>query len=137
MKQMKYFETGCRQAEGTINNCDNDFIEVTVQMRRIIFGAAAVVLAAGAMLASHPAEAWWRGGGFFYGPPVFIGPPVVYAPPPVYYAPGPVYGPGPTYGPAGQACYAGPYVCPLDQPTPAGAQCSCPANQGRVYGQAR
>ena len=106
-------------------------------MRRIILGTAAVVLAAGAMLASHPAQAWWRGGVYFYGPPVVVGPPMIYAPPPVYYTPGPVYSPAPSYGQAGQACYAGAYVCPLDQATPVGGSCSCPTNQGRAYGQAR
>jgi hypothetical protein len=108
-------------------------------MRRIILGAAAVVLAAGAMLASHPAEAWWRGGwGWGWGgPAVVIGPPVVYAPPPVVYAPGPVYAPAPAYSAAGQACYAGPYVCPLDQATPVGGGCSCPTNTGRIAGAAR
>ena len=41
-------------------------------------------------------------------------------------------------GPAGQACYAGPYVCPLEAPSPVGAPCSCPTNnQTRSYGTTR
>ena len=62
MKQMKYFETGWRQAEARISRPKFNFAEVTVPMRRIILGTAAVVLAAGALLVSQPAQAWWRGG---------------------------------------------------------------------------
>jgi hypothetical protein len=76
-------------------------------------------------------------------------PPVYYAAPPVaYYAPAPAVvatpapavavTPAPTYASAlGQGCYAGAYVCPLEQATPVGADCSCPANEGRVSGQVR
>ena len=48
--------------------------------------------------------------------------------------------PAPTAGtpaaPAGQACYAGAYVCPLERPAPAGDACSCPARGGqRAWGR--
>ncbi len=107
-------------------------------MRKFVLAAVAVAIAAGAVLAPSPAEAWWRGPGiFFFGPPIVIGPPVVYAPPPpVIYAPAPVYQPAPAYA-AAQTCYAAAYICPLDQPTPVGGPCSCPTNQGRAYGRAR
>ena len=92
------------------------------------------------------AHAWWRGGGFFIGvpfPPVVIAPPVyappVYAPPPVVYAPQQdYYAQSPGYAapaPYGQSCYAGPYVCPLQRSVPAGTNCSCPGNAGRVFGR--
>ena len=96
----------------------------------------------------------WGGGGVYLGfappiyvaPPVYIGPPVVYAPPPVY-APGPGYAPPAGYAPGGYApgapgqvsatCYAGAYICPLENPGPAGAPCTCPTNNGRVQGAIR
>ena len=73
------------------------------------------------------AHAWRHGG---WGSGVFIGiaPPLYYGPPGYYYAP-------PPPPPAGEACYAGPYVCPLDQPGPMGAPCSCPTNHGRAGGR--
>jgi hypothetical protein len=109
-------------------------------------------------LASSPAQARvFIGFGFpFYGPGYYP-PPVYYPPPPVYYAPPPpayyvpppqTYSPPPAYsqGPAysqagptggGQACYAGPYVCPMDRPVATGAGCYCPGNGGqRVWGKA-
>ena len=79
-----------------------------------------------------PAQAWWARGGYgWYGPGVVVVPPpvVMVAPPPVYYAPPPL-----AYG---QACYAGPYVCPLQAPGPVGAGCSCPINCGRAGGVVR
>ena len=126
------------------------------QLLRVSFTVALVVSALGA---AAPAQARWGGGwGIGIGimpPPVYIGPPpvyygpppVYYAPPPAYYAPPPGYAPPPDYvpppdyapslgGPPGQTCYAGPYVCPLDQPVPAGGPCSCPTNQGRAWGRA-
>jgi hypothetical protein len=56
------------------------------------------------------------------------------APAPVYAAP-----PATSSGPPapGQACYAGPWVCPLNHAIPSGDSCSCVANGGRVWGQAR
>jgi hypothetical protein len=98
----------------------------------------------GAAMAPGAAYAWghggwgWRGGVFFgFAPPVYVGPPMIYAGPPVVYPP-PVYAPPPyAPAPAGQACYAGAYVCPLDQPGPIGARCSCPTNTGRAGGQIR
>lgn len=104
-------------------------------MCKFLLGTAVAAVAAGLALVPGTANAWWHGG--FYGPRVvFFGPPVIYGPPPpVYYAPPPVvYAPAP---PAGQTCYAGAYVCPLDQPTPVNGGCSCPTNQGRAYGRAR
>jgi hypothetical protein len=84
----------------------------------------AIAVAAAIVAAPMPALAWRHWG---WGPGVVIGipPPVVVAPPGYYYAP----------PPAGQACYAGPYVCPLDQPGPIGAACSCPTNTGRAGGR--
>jgi hypothetical protein len=83
-----------------------------------------------------------------YGP-VYVPPPVYYPPPPVYYPPPPVYyTPQPAYSPAapayspgpsgaGQACYAGPYVCPMDRPVAPGGTCYCIGNGGqRVGGRA-
>lgn len=105
--------------------------------RNLVWMAVAATMLAG-MLAPEPAHAWWHrhgwGGGVFIGPPIVVGPPVYYGPPPGYY-----YAPAPrTYAQAGEACYAGAYVCPLDQPTPAGAPCSCPTNtQARSYGVSR
>ncbi len=112
-------------------------------MRTLLVRAAAPVLALaaglGVMTAATPAQAWWHHG--YFGPRVFFGPGVVFAPPvvvgpPVVYAPPVIYAPAPA--PAGRGCYAGPYVCPLDQPTPSGASCSCPVGGNtRVYGSAR
>src|ERR1700761_2648472 len=88
---------------------------------------AAVVTAACAALLSlptTPAQARvFVGVGIglpFYGP--YLPPPVYYPPPAAYYPPPPVYytPPPPAYSQApvasgpGQACYAGPYVCPMD-----------------------
>lgn len=117
-------------------------------MRKFLFrflpAVLALLLGAGVLGAASPAQAWWARGGYgyhgyyshgyygpgYYGPGIVIGPPVIYAPPPVYYAPTPQL--------AGGGCYAGAYVCPLDQPTPAGASCSCPVNGNtRVFGSAR
>ncbi len=107
-------------------------------MRKFVLRTTAAVLAVAALAMPNPAHAYH----YFYGPRVFVGVPLfappVYVPPPVYYAPPPVYvtpAPAPIY--AGARCYAGPYVCPLDRPTPVGAGCSCPTNAGRAYGDAR
>jgi len=103
----------------------------------------------GAVMAPASANAWgwhggwgggwgWRGGGVYFGfpGPIYVGPPVVYAGPPVVYAPGPpVYAaPAPT---AAASCFAGAYICPLENPGPGGAPCTCPTNTGRVAGVAR
>jgi hypothetical protein len=99
---------------------------------------AAVALAAVVSIPSA-AHAWWRGGwgiGFGFAP--FYYPPPVYVAPPVYYPPPAAYPPAayPQQGPAGPACYAGPYVCPLDKAAPQGSPCSCPTNNnGRAGGQ--
>jgi hypothetical protein len=106
-------------------------------MRKLLIGATAMAVAAGITLLPGAANAWWRHG--FYGPGVvFIGPPI-YAPPPIYYGPPVIYAPPPVYAApmAGSTCYAGAYICPLDQPAPMGGECSCPTNQGRAYGRAR
>jgi hypothetical protein len=91
-----------------------------------------IAVAAGIVAAPAPAHAWRHWG---WGPGIVVGipPPVVVAPPGYYYAPPPAYYYAPP--PAGQACYAGPYVCPLDQPGPFGAPCSCPTNTGRAGGR--
>ena len=110
--------------------------------------ALAVVAMAGlgVTVAPSPAHAWWRGGGIvigvnpfplFFPPPVYYPPPGYYPPPPAaYYAPPP---PGYAQQSAapGQTCYAGPYVCPLERVAPAGVNCSCPGNYGRVPGVVR
>jgi hypothetical protein len=72
----------------------------------------------------------------FYGPPAYYPPPpMYYPPPPVVYAPPQSYAPG--SGGAGQACYAGPYVCPMDRPATTGAGCYCPGNGGqKMWGHA-
>jgi hypothetical protein len=118
--------------------------------RPLTVALGAAVLASLAQIA--PAQAWWRGGGFFVGipGPVVVGPPVVYAPPPVYYPPPPVYYapppgyPAPVYAAPrsyaatpGRTCYAGSYVCPLAEAYPPGSTCSCPTGRGPAYGQAR
>jgi hypothetical protein len=82
-----------------------------------------------ATVAPRPAQAWRHGG--WWGPGVIIAvpPPVYYGPPSGYY----YYAPRPA--PPGEACYAGAYVCPLDQPGPRGEPCSCPTNNGRAWGR--
>ena len=124
----------------------------------VALSAALVALCA----AATPAAARvWIGFGFplYFGPPVYYPPPVSY-PPPAYYAPPPPAGysapppaaynapPPAAYAPqqsdaapapsaAGQSCYAGAYVCPMDHPIPSGANCYCPGNGGdRIWGHA-
>ena len=96
--------------------------------RAFILRSVTATMLVGALLVPGPAQAWWHRGGYFFGPPIIVGPPI-YIGPPVYAAPPPYYS-----GPAGQACYAGPYICPLDQPGPRGAPCSCPTNQNSRAG---
>jgi hypothetical protein len=93
-----------------------------------------VALALGGLASPSAAHAWWRGGiGFGFVPFAPYPAPYYYPPPPVYYAPPPAYYPPPA---GGQACYARAYTCPLAQPTPVGALCSCPTNDsGRVGGR--
>ena len=102
-------------------------------MRVIVLRSLTLAALVAAFVAPSPAQAWYRHGwGWGWGPPIVV---VPYAPPPVYYGAPPVA----YYSrPAGQACYAGPYVCPLDQAGPVGAQCSCPTNgKTRSWGQIR
>jgi len=116
---------------------------------RPALGAAAIV--AGLLALPAPAQADYRHRhrshvGVFVGvsPGYWAPRPYYYAPPPVYYAPPPAYYPAPVYypppvyaGPSAQACYAGPYMCQLDQPVAAGSSCSCPVNGNtRAYGRA-
>lgn len=87
----------------------------------------------------------WVAPPVYYPPPVYYAP-RVYLPPPVYYAPPPpvVYTPPgfvppgrtPMYGGAvAQACNAGAYRCPMEQPSAPGAACYCRGNDGqRVWG---
>jgi hypothetical protein len=110
------------------------------------FRRSMIALAAIGALAtgySAPAHAWWRGGVIVGVPPIpfFAPPPVVYPPyyyPPAYYPPPPAaYTPAPGYAQGGRSCYAGGYVCPLNQPILPGGTCSCPTNGGgRVGGTA-
>lgn len=97
----------------------------------------------------------------FFGPPVYAPPPVYYRPPiyypppayypaypappnfppPAYYPPPPAtYAPPPAYTPqatpAGQSCYAGPAVCPMENPVVSGSACYCTVNGQRVWGHA-
>ncbi len=85
-------------------------------------------------------------GGFYPPPYYYPPPPVYYAPPPVVYAPPQTYAPPPqAYSPApqvagpggaGQACYAGPYVCPMDRAKASGGRCFCLGNGGEsVWGR--
>jgi hypothetical protein len=114
--------------------------------------AVAVALCAAMVgLAGSPAQARvfigigvpFYGPGFYPAP--YYYPPAYYPPPPVYYAPPPPasYPPAQTYSQgsapagAGQACYAGSYVCPMDRPVAAGGSCYCPGNGGqKVWGRA-
>jgi hypothetical protein len=81
---------------------------------------------------------------YYYPPPAYYPPPVVYAPPqnfapPQSYVPPPGYSPGPAMAQngGGQACYAGPYVCPMDRPVATGGSCYCLGNGSqRVWGRA-
>jgi hypothetical protein len=107
---------------------------------------AVALCAAMVGLAGSPAHARvFIGFGFPFFGPAYYPPPVYYPPPPAYYAPPPAYyaQPQQTYsqapapGGAGQMCYAGPYVCPMEHPTAAGANCYCLGNGGaRVWGRA-
>jgi uncharacterized membrane protein len=98
-----------------------------------------IIAAAALLVTPRPALAWRHGG---WGPGIVIGiPPPVMAPPGYYDGPPAGYYDGPPPGyysvpqPLGQACYAGPYVCPLDEPGPLGAPCSCPTERGRAGGR--
>jgi hypothetical protein len=114
---------------------------------RAVRYSIALLVVAVATLLPVGAQAYWRGGVFFSFPPVYLPPPPVYyyPPPPAYVVPPPYVAPPTTYqvptynGPpaAAAACYAGPWVCPLDRPTPVGNSCYCIANGGRTYGRAR
>ena len=117
----------------------------------------ALLALAGAALLPATAQAYWRGGGFFFGfPGVYVAPlpppyyyPPAYYPPPAYLAPPATYAAPQSYAepqsygaqsggppPAAQACYAAGWVCPLERPTPVGDSCACPANGGQAWGHA-
>ena len=128
------------------------------RVRRSIGLAALGAALVGLVIAPTPASARvWIGFGF----PLYVGPPAYYAPPPVYYPPPAYYPPPVSYAQppasyaqppsayaqppgaasgatqAGQACYAGSYVCPMDRPVASGSSCYCPANDGsRAWGHA-
>jgi len=76
----------------------------------------------------------------YYPPPYYYPPPAYYPPPPVVYAPPQqTYSQMPSPAPSGggQACYAGPYVCPMDRPVATGGSCYCLGNGGqKVWGRA-
>ena len=113
-------------------------------LRRSIGAAALVAALIGTFAAVSPASArvWIGFGfpGFVVGPPAYYYPPPVYYPPPPYYPPpaasyAPAYAPGPAA--AGQSCYAGSYVCPMDHPVAYDAACYCLGSGGaRVWGRA-
>jgi hypothetical protein len=115
-------------------------MKIASTFRRLVLAGSAIA-ALSALVAPSKAEAWWRGGlwvgvpgPLYFAPPVYAPPPVYYAPPPVVYAPPPFYvSPPARYS---STCYAGPYTCPMESAGAAGSPCSCPANQGRVYGRA-
>jgi hypothetical protein len=108
-------------------------------MRVVSSGLVLAGLLAGALLPA-PAQAYWRGHVFFGFPPVYVPPPAYYYPPPVYVTPPPVYVAPPAEAggppPPAQACYAGPWVCPLQQATPVGNSCACQGASGPVWGRA-
>lgn len=112
--------------------------------RSALFRVALLGLAAAALLPAT-AQAYWRGGVWFglpgvymAPPPLYVAPPPVYMAPPVYAAPPYAYAPAPSYNaPApAQACYAGPWVCPLERPAAVGTSCACAGNGQTVWGQA-
>ena len=120
---------------------------ITTSLSILRRATVAVALCAAMMgLAGSPAQARvFIGLGVpFYGPGYYPPAPYYYPPPPVYYAPPPtVYAPpqpqyySQTPSGAGQTCYAGPYVCPMDRPTVTGAGCYCIGSGGaRVWGRA-
>jgi hypothetical protein len=97
----------------------------------------------------------FRGGFFGFGPgwgipygyPYAYGYPYSYPYPFLYgypyggYSSAPVpgtYAPGPqAAAPAGQSCYAGAYVCPMERPVPSGSACYCLSNnRSHVPGRA-
>jgi len=99
-------------------------------MERIGRRLAGVVLAMATVLVAGVASAQPRWGGslqFGWGPPVYHYPPPYYVVP-HHPPPAPI---------AGEGCYAGPYVCPLEGPARVGMPCSCPTAQGQAWGRAR
>lgn len=118
--------------------------------RRLAIVAALCATMAGLSVSSAQARVWVGIGVPLYVGPGYYPPPVYYPPPPVYYTPPPavVYTPQPNYTPpppayspasqgGSQSCMAGPYVCPMDRPVPAGAACYCTGNSGQhIRGQA-
>jgi hypothetical protein len=117
------------------------------------------LVAGAAMLASTPANAWWRGGVWIGVPPVVIGAPAYY--PPAYYPYAPYYYPPYYYGPPpaqtpvppaqttpapqhqssnsapvayGAICHAGFYTCAAAPQSPVGTGCACPGIGAPSYG---
>ena len=81
-----------------------------------------------ALAAPSAAHAWGSGGvalGFAPFPSAYVPLPVYHGLPPVHC--GPAAGQS---APAGQACYAGPSVGPLDNPASPGGARPCPTNSG-------
>jgi hypothetical protein len=122
---------------------------VMTTTRAALLRLAVLAIVAAALLPGA-AQAYWRGGVFFGFPAFYVAPPPVYyypppayyyPPPPVYVAPAPAYSAPPTASngppPPAQACYAGPWVCPLSRPTASGDSCACAGTNGRTWGQAR
>jgi hypothetical protein len=122
----------------------------TALRRTFALAAFGTVLGALLMLPGPAQARVWVGFGF----PFYFGPPAYYAPPPAYYYPPPAYYPPPYYpppapyypppvsyvprpgGPAGQSCYAGAAVCPMERSVAPGAACYCTTAQGQVWGRA-
>lgn len=68
-------------------------------------------------------------------PDAYTAPPAAYPDVPSSYAVPNIYESQTV--PPGRSCFAGPYYCPLDRPTPAGSPCSCPSHGGGwISGQA-
>jgi hypothetical protein len=97
-------------------------------MRRILLVCAGLAMTAATAVGAASAQPRWGAGvQFGWGPPPYHQP---YYPSPYRHAPPPA----PV---AGEGCYAGPYVCPLEGPARVGMPCSCPTAQGPAWGRAR
>jgi len=101
--------------------------------RLVLAGIVAAAAMAAGVASAQPG--WGAGVQFGWGPPHHRPYPTPYHYAPHHYAPH-RYVPPPAPV-AGEGCYAGPYVCPLEGPARVGMPCSCPTAQGHVWGRAR